>query len=390
VKIFYVSPSEMPSRSANSIHVIRMCEAIARQGHDLTLFIAHSLSGRSDLMSRIKAYYGVATDAVKIRAFSSRRWPVALNVRIALLALAAYVPRALKGDVPDIVITRNLYAAFLFRYFARERVIYETHELEYGIRKKIQESILHDGGISKVVISKALHDHLVDHHGFEIQKLTVLPDAAPSGIHRLTPEERQLSRSKHFPGVGVGEYACYAGYFGHLYQGRGIEVVQALAERHREILFLVFGGNEAQIRDLVSINTAPNLKIMGHIDPGRVFEFMGVMDVLLMPYQKNVTIGRQKGADTGRYMSPMKMFEYMAAGTPIISSRLPVLQEVLSHEVNCLMADPEDIDEWSACLERLVKDKDLAGKLAAHAYGDYAREYNWDARAMKMLQLIET
>ena len=52
---------------------------------------------------------------------------------------------------------------------------------------------------------------------------------------------------------------------------------------------------------------------------------MLAVDILIMPYQKNVAIGA-KGHDTARWMSPMKMFEYMASGNPIISSNLAALK----------------------------------------------------------------
>ena len=58
-----------------------------------------------------------------------------------------------------------------------------------------------------------------------------------------------------------------------------------------------------------------------------------------MPYQAKVSIG-VKGHDTGRWMSPMKMFEYMAAGVPVISSDLAVLREILINEKNALLVSP--------------------------------------------------
>ena len=83
---------------------------------------------------------------------------------------------------------------------------------------------------------------------------------------------------------------------------------------------------------------------------------MSRCDVLLMPYQRKVSIG-DHSADTSRWMSPMKMFEYMAAKKPFISSDLDVLREVLTDEVNALLVDPENVKAWDKALKRLISNK---------------------------------
>ena len=91
-----------------------------------------------------------------------------------------------------------------------------------------------------------------------------------------------------------------------------------------------------------------------------------------MPYQTKVSIG-SKGHDTGRWMSPMKMFEYMAAGVPIISSDLPVLREILRNEENALLVSPSKHKEWCMALDRLSNDPVLAESIGKCAYSDYKK-----------------
>jgi glycosyltransferase involved in cell wall biosynthesis len=104
-----------------------------------------------------------------------------------------------------------------------------------------------------------------------------------------------------------------------------------------------------------------------------------------MPYQQAVAIDSSGKSDTAKYMSPMKMFEYMASGVPLISSRLAVLQEVLEEGANCLMANPDDIDEWSIRLTQLRDSKDLRAALAKKALIDVTERYTWVARARHLL-----
>jgi glycosyltransferase involved in cell wall biosynthesis len=77
----------------------------------------------------------------------------------------------------------------------------------------------------------------------------------------------------------------------------------------------------------------------------------------------------------------MKMFEYMASGVPIVSSDLPVLQEVLRDGDNAMIVPADDVARWRAGIERLISDDDLRFRLARNAQGDLERLYTWDARA---------
>jgi glycosyltransferase involved in cell wall biosynthesis len=77
----------------------------------------------------------------------------------------------------------------------------------------------------------------------------------------------------------------------------------------------------------------------------------------------------------------MKMFEYMASGVPIIASDLPVLQEVLRHGENALIARAGDPADWMEKLRGLLADPALRVRLARAAQEDLVRSYTWDARA---------
>jgi glycosyltransferase involved in cell wall biosynthesis len=148
-------------------------------------------------------------------------------------------------------------------------------------------------------------------------------------------------------------------------------------------MFLVFGGDGSDVarRRL----TAPaNLQFMGHVPHPVSQRAQAAVDVLLMPYQQSVSIG-VKGHDTARWMSPMKMFEYLAVGVPIISSELPVLREVLTDGRNALLVKADDAGQWVAALDSLISNKKFANSIGEFAHQEYRAKHTWLRRADALL-----
>ena len=104
-----------------------------------------------------------------------------------------------------------------------------------------------------------------------------------------------------------------------------------------------------------------------------------------MPYKREVSVS-SGGSDTSGWMSPMKMFEYMATRRLIISSDHAVLREVLS-EQNALLCDPEDVDAWETGIRKAVTDVGWRERLADRAYQD-VKQYTWRNRVKRIFQAL--
>jgi glycosyltransferase involved in cell wall biosynthesis len=102
-----------------------------------------------------------------------------------------------------------------------------------------------------------------------------------------------------------------------------------------------------------------------------------------MPYERSVSVSG--GGDTVGWMSPMKMFEYMASGRLIIASDLPVLHKVLD-DGNALFAAPGDVAVWARALDRAIADDALRARLGFQALED-VRRYTWRRRVSRCLDL---
>ena len=387
MKVYYISPSTIPSRSANSIHVANMCEGVSQLGHEVILFAHSNLYNSVSCQQQLKDSYGIDNSKIKLKIFHSKQ-NRGIEFFIALYALIRFMLDLIKNTAPQYIISRNLYAAIFLGLLFRVNIIYETHSPEYSFRKKLQKWLLTSNKIKTVVISEALKKIIQDFHNISSESIYVFHDAARDGQLRLgLLQRKELSQQLLSNMFNLDDYQKVVGYFGHLYPGRGIEIIEELAKLNSTCAFVVYGGNEADIEEYKSRNMSKNLFFMGYIHPKKVHKAMVMMDVLLMPYQKSVSIGI-KGVDTSNWMSPMKLFEYLSAGVPIISSNISVLKEVLIDGENCLLVEPDDVNSWSIALQNIISNAELEEKLGFNAYNLYKDKYTWKHRAKGMLTLI--
>ena len=385
--VYYISPSTIPSRTANSIHVVNMCEALVQLKYRVVLFARSNDSIDDKNRELIGRFYGISFDNIGLSFYISKSERAA-EYFISIRSVVRFFFDVIRGRCPKIIIARNLYAAFMFGVLFRREVVYETHSLENGFRESIQKWLLNSSKISTIVISNALKRVICDFYSVKGKRIYVFHDAARLGALRLNSIQIKNKRKEMLDRV-INSEKCtkIIGYFGHLYPGRGIEVIHDIAKRNPEFCFVVYGGNEKEIALYNNNNSINNLFFMGHISPDLVRSAMGMMDVLLMPYQESVSIGIV-GIDTSQWMSPMKMFEYMSVGVPIIASDLPVLREVLKDGHNSILVKPDDEIEWSNALQKVVNDHELSAKLGDSAYSEYMSKYNWKHRAKSILAVL--
>jgi glycosyltransferase involved in cell wall biosynthesis len=95
-----------------------------------------------------------------------------------------------------------------------------------------------------------------------------------------------------------------------------------------------------------------------------------------------------KSAMTERHTSPIKLFEALAAGRPIIATDLPSSREILREGETARLVAPGEPAALAAAIQALLQDRDLAERLARTAWGEAPR-YSWDARAKAILAAIE-
>jgi glycosyltransferase involved in cell wall biosynthesis len=115
----------------------------------------------------------------------------------------------------------------------------------------------------------------------------------------------------------------------------------------------------------------------GAVTPAEIPGLLGSMDVAVAPYPPLPDF----------YFSPLKVYEYMAAGLPVVASRIGQLRTLIESEGNGLLVPPGDAGTLAGALERLLKDPELRSRLGRSARATVLRQYTWDGVAQRILGL---
>lgn len=375
MNICYISKTAIPSTRAESIYVMQMCQAYASLGHKVTLLVPnHPISvdlGNADVFS----FYGVR-HPFDIRKIPLPRWCP------DMMTFGTFLPLAALSTQPDLVHSRSVAPAWGTTNLFRLPTIFEIHNAPSENHRQVKlfkEVVTNQNLLALVVLTNALANH-VKQLLPENTRLLVAPDGIDTALlcRQKSPKE---ARSE----IGMAqEQRRIVVYTGHLYPGRGIELIIELAQHMPDHLFLIVGGRDSDITHYrQQTSHLNNFHLAGFKSPAQVFTYLQAADALLMPYANKVTLA--SGGDTSSFCSPMKMFEYMAAGRPILASTLPVLQEVLKDGINAFLLPYDQPEKWIESLRRLQQDSTLAEDLGRQAHTD-VRDYTWEIRAKRLLE----
>ncbi len=372
MNIVAISGSQVPSNVANSLQTMKAVHALAQLGHSVTLIVPFDEQNRGDNQWReLALFYGLQKEfQVEYLPGASRR----------LFFLSAV--RRAKALHPDMLYVWPLPSAVLGLMNGLP-VIVELHDLPSGRVGPLWFRYFRDfnGKKRMAVITVALKDALTERYGAFLRHSDVV--LAPNGVEPERfdnlPNPVEARRGLDLPEAPT--VVCT----GHLYAGRGVELFIQLAAKFQSqgVRFVWAGGKPEDVEMWKShAKELSNLTFCGFVPNALLPMYQAAADVLMMPYDRKIGISSGPG-HSAQVSSPMKMFEYLATGRPILASDLPVFHEVLN-EKNAVFCTPESLPDWEKALQDLLDNPTRREELSRQARID-GQKYSWTERAKRIL-----
>ena len=359
LRIAYLSTADLSSRRANAIQTMQMCGAFAELGHEVHLLAVGHL-GEQDTYFQT---YGCSGN-FEIHLTPPKRYK-GYSIELTLRSL-----RSLRALSPDIAYGRHLESCAAASQFGHP-VVYEAHDCSDRRRVRWLTQLLQAGRGYRGLVT--INSELARQQRWK-PPILVAHDGAPDTL------------SDGEAAVPVRGNRIRVGYIGSVYPGKGADWVARLASVLPEFDFEIVGGDGEAVSAL-GVQIPGNLRCRGKVCPAEALRARLDFDILLAPYAERVESAG--GSDISRWMSPLKLFEYMASGRPMVCTDLPAIREVITDQHNGLLAKPGDLESWKTKIRRLADDPELAARIGCKALSDFRADYTWTARARHVSQFLQ-
>ena len=376
MKIIYLSNSKIPSSNANSVHVMKMCQAFKQLDCSVSLYCE---KGKQIVDSdEVFQKYGI-TDRFNIHAYNvSNKLNKVIPHSLRLAVKIAGAVRKKEANI-DFLYARSILSIFLLRN--RYKYFYEAHiPPKNFIYRFIEKSLLRNKNLNKVVVisNELKNEYLRIFPWLSEDKVMVLHDCADFTNNIEDISKIQLKKSND---VTIG-------YLGHLYPGKCMEIITQIAKERPQYTFNIVGGTNEWVTywsEYIKKQNISNIILYGYVDNCLTPNYYVSFDICILSFKENVFLGKKKKGDIGAWFSPLKLFESMSFGNAILVSDLPTIREVVDNGVDAITCNPEDINSWVNSLDYLINNPEYRIRLGENARKKVEKQYTWTSRANQIL-----
>ena len=370
MRLRYVSTIELPSSLANRIQILQVSDAFSHRVNDFALFVRSYKN-----LARVRKEYAIGS--FRIEQFRVQRIPGFQAVQYLFKVM-----KKLRGERPDFIYVREpILAAVLSLFY---NVVFELHKKDDTFIEKVCYFILSKRVRGIITVNKNLNK-VFKRYGCQAPVR-----AEPDGV---VIENFSLSgtKDKYRKKCGLPKGKSIIGYVGRLTTmgvDKGFEHVlralNVLKSKRKDFIFLNVGvlpSERAGLEESTRKHGLSDLVVMREYVPFKdVPLYLKSCDVLIIPYPWTEHFAY--------YMSPLKLFEYMASGVPIVSSDLPAIKQILENGKNGVLYTHDDDAAFANALDRVLSDSSFSSKIAGQARKD-VEHYTWDNRAKRIVQLLK-
>lgn len=389
MKILYFANVRIPTEKAHGMQIIKMSEAFSAAGIGLELVLPKRLNEPEYKGKNIFDHYRIKKNfqikkLLILDPIFLLRLPAGIYIKFQALffIISLFWYLLFKKDKNQYVFyTRDEYLLPVLQLFSK-RVIWEGHSVSKN-KSKYLKYFKRCGRI--IVLTDQLKQKLLE-LGLDQVKILVAPDAVDLSVFAIKLTRQQARKELNLPPDKL--ILGYTGSFKTKGADKGIEgilkALKTLSANYKNLVFIAVGGNQEDISYYQKLarqhNLAHKVLFLAPVSQNQLAIFQKAFDVLLMPFPKT--------EHYAYFMSPMKMFEYMAAERPIVATDLPSVREVLNQN-NSILVKPDDPQDLARGISQVITDKKLVQNLSNQAAGD-VKQYTWDRRAQNIIQVLNS
>jgi len=372
MKIIYLANIRIPTEKAHGWQIMKMCGTFSVLGHQVELVVPRRYN---NLKADPFTYYDLPAN------FKITELPC-----LDLIFLDKII-----GNLAFWLTTATfLLTSRIYVFFRKYDIIY-TREEQFGLFFKPSFLELHFlpatvrpyhrlfwRQFKRIIVLTNFIKTALMSDGIAADKILVAPDGVDLADFGLT-----LSSSEAREKVNLSPDKKLIVYTGHLYGWKGAQVLAEAAKfLPNEARAVFIGGTKADVEAFREKNAGnANILILGHRPHQQIPFYLRSADVLVLPNS-----GKEKISQF--YTSPLKLFEYLASGVPIVASNLPSLREILN-DSNSVLVEPDDPGLLAAGINQVLTQQKLAEDISRQARAD-AGKYSWEKRAEKIVSFINS
>ncbi len=360
-EIIYISELNLPNISAQSLQTLKMCSAFA-SNYKTKLFVFFC----NKKFNYFKKNYLLKNKFDITGLFNSSK-KHNLLVRLIFFYKLFFL---FKNKKKSLFITRSVLIS-LFLSLSGIKNILEIHIENYGITKllfKIKFFFFKSKNQKFILISKNLNKVFK----FQKKDFIVLDDASDIENFKIQKKSNLETNS------------CI--YIGSFFKGKSIEIIKKISKRMVKTKFYLYGNDKIIPNDQKKKFTR-NAIFCGYTFYRKIPNLLSKHKVCLMPYSKKTFINADKISNE-KYISPLKLFDYLASGKILIASKMSGYSHILKNKKNCFLVNPDKIDDWVKTIQYVFKNYSKLNHIRSEAR-ETAKFYNWNKRAQCVIKFAK-
>jgi glycosyltransferase involved in cell wall biosynthesis len=363
-KIFYIAEFSLPSTSAYSIHVLKICDSFSNFFDSCSLIIPYNK--KSHYFKKVKKNYNLKNNFLITSFFRSERINFALRIIFSLKVVSHLYKY--KDNKEVLIYSRSILTSIFLSIFQIPNYLELHHDLK-GLTKfffTITRFDFFRRNIKFILLHKNLLKAIPD-----LNNNYIILDDAVDIEDFSSYKKNNLNNKKN--------NTC--AYFGSLTKGKGLEIIFSIAEKMKNINFHIY--TDITLLNKRFITKINNVKFYNHVSYSKVPLIMSKYDVVLMPYQDKVA-ARSNNLEISKFMSPLKLFDYLASCKIIIASDLKVYTHILRNNFNSILIEYNNINLWCKKIRQVFRNRSNFHYMKVNAYNT-AVKYTWDKRVLNII-----